>query len=199
MENENIADKIIELKEKDLKLRNRLIENTQLNDGYNEDMAQLHKTNATRLNEIIDSIGYPTIEKVGKEASEAAWLIIQHSIGQPEFMKNCALLLKRAVIEKKAKPQNLAYLTDRIAVFEGKPQRYGTQYDWDENGQLSPEHFEDVDKVNQRRLSIGLNSLEEQTAIIRNRAKAENQLPPTDFDKRKNEKYEWRKSVGWIK
>ena len=37
------------------------------------------------------------------------------------------------------------------------------------------------------RKSIGLNSLEEQTDIIRRQAKTENQLPPTDFEKRKQE------------
>jgi hypothetical protein len=50
----------------------------------------------TLLNKIIDEIGYPTIEKVGKEASEAAWLVIQHAIGQPHFMKKCVKLLKNA-------------------------------------------------------------------------------------------------------
>lgn len=45
-------------------------------------MEQLHNRNAKILNDIIEAIGYPTIDKVGKEASEAAWLVIQHSIGQ---------------------------------------------------------------------------------------------------------------------
>ena len=44
-------------------------------------------------------------------------------------------LLEVAVSENKADPKNLAYLTDRVALFEGKPQLYGTQFDWDENGE----------------------------------------------------------------
>lgn len=90
-----------------------------------------------------------------------------------------------AVSENKADPKNLAYLTDRIAVFESKPQLYGTQFDWDENGNLSPNLFDDLIKVNERRKSIGLNTLEEQTEIIRIQAKNENQSPPTDIEKRK--------------
>ena len=90
-------------------------------------------------------------------------------------------------------------MTDRIAVFENKPQLYGTQFDWDENGELSPKNFDDLIKVNLRRNSIGLNSLEKQTEIIRKQAKNENQLPPTDFEKRKIEMEKWKKSVGWIK
>ena len=191
------ADKIIELKNADLELRDRLIQKGHLGEGYNEEMANLHNKNAEILNEIIDTIGYPTIDKVGKEASEAAWLVIQHSIGQPDFMKKCVKLLEVAVSENNANSQNLAYLTDRIAVFEDNPQHYGTQFDWDENGELSPNRFDDLTKVNQRRKSIGLNSLEEQTAIIRKQAKSENQSPPKDLEKRKQEITKWKKTVGW--
>ncbi len=167
MDYKDIAKIIIELKNADLELRDRLILSGQLGEGYNEEMANLHKKNAEILNDIIDTIGYPTIDKVGKEASDATWLVIEHSIGQPNFMKKCVKLLENAVNERKADPRNLAYLTDRIAVFENKPQFYGTQFDWDENGELSPNLFDNLIKVNQRRKSIGLNTLEEQTEIIR--------------------------------
>ena len=199
MKNEIIAYKIIELQKADLNLRDELIRKGTLSNGYNKEMEALHNLNAKRLNEIIDSIGYPTPDKVGTEASEAAWLVIQHSIGQPDFMKKCVKLFENAVNENKADPVNLAYLTDRIAVFEGKPQLYGTQFDWDENGELSPNFFDDLTKVNDRRNSIGLNTLEEQTQLIRNRVKNENQFPPTDIEKRQKKYLEWRKKVGWIK
>ncbi len=199
MDYKKIAEKIIELKDADLKLRDSLIRSGLLGEGYNQEMADLHKRNAEILNEIIDTIGYPTVDKVGKEASEASWLIIQHSIGQPDFMKKCLKLLEIAVRENKANSKNLAYLTDRIAVFEGNPQLYGTQLDWDENGELSPNNFDDMEKVNKRRKDLGLNSLEEQTDIIREQAKRENQLPPTDFKSRKYEIEKWKKTVGWIK
>lgn len=200
MSYKEIANQIISLKNADLELRQELTKSGKLGLGYNEDMAALHNQNATILNDIIDKIGYPTMDKVGEEASEAAWLIIQHSIGRPKFMKKCAKLLESAVVEEKANPQNLAYLADRIAIFEGNPQLYGTQFDWDENGELSPSLYGgDLIKVNERRKSVGLNSLEEQTELIRKRAKSENQLPPSDFEKRKQEAEQWKTEVGWIK
>jgi len=199
MEFKEIAEQLVELKNKDLELRSKLIKNGKLGNGYHEEMEKLQNQNAAILNETIETIGYPTIDKVGQEASEAAWLVIQHSIGQPNFMKKCLKLLGKAVSENKANPINLAYLTDRIALFEGKLQLYGTQFDWDKNGELSPHDFDDLAKVNQRRKLIGLNTLEKQTAIIRRRAKEENQTPPKNFEKRKEEIDEWRKSVGWIK
>jgi len=194
-----IAKKIIELKNADLALREKLIQSRQLSNGYNDEMKALHHKNAQILNDIINTIGYPTKDKVGKEASEATWLIIQHSIGQPKFMKKCAALLEKAVTENHANPINLAYLNDRIAVFEGKPQRYGTQFDWDVDGNLSPNLYDDLTKVNERRKAIGLNTLEEQTETIRRQVKNENQSPPTDYEKRKQEMEEWKIKVGWTR
>lgn len=195
----SIAKKIIDLKNADLTFRDKLIKNGTLEKGYNEEMEQLHNKNAQVLDEIINQIGYPTIEKVGKEACEAAWLVIQHSIGQPAFMRKCRKLLENVDFENQVNPTNLAYLTDRIASFEGKPQRYGTQFDWDENGELSPNPFDDLIQVNQRRKSVGLNALEEQITIMRRRAKNENQSPPTNFEERKQDFEKWKRKVGWIK
>jgi hypothetical protein len=199
MDYKSIADNLIEMQNADLACREKLVQNGQLGEGYNEEMKELHEKNAKILNNILDTIGYPTIDKVGIKANEAAWLIIQHSIGQPALMKKCAALLKSAVRENKASPQNLAYLTDRIAVFEEKLQLYGTQFDWDENGNLSPNPYDNLTKVNERRKSIGLNTLEEQTELIRIQAKNENQSPPKDIEKRKQEIEQWKKNVGWTK
>ncbi|WP_255577871.1 hypothetical protein [Flavobacterium sp. CHNK8] len=83
-----IANEIIKLKNKDLELRQKLIEQKKLSHGYALEMENLHISNAKKLNTIIDEVGFPTVEKVGIEASESAWLIIQHAISEPEFMKN---------------------------------------------------------------------------------------------------------------
>lgn len=199
MNNKSISDTIISLKNADLELREKLISCGRLGEGYNEEMATIHTKNAEKLNQIISTIGYPTVKKVGKEAAYAAWLVIQHSIGHPDFMKKCAKLLDEAVTKNEADPRNLAYLNDRIAVFENRHQMYGTQFDWDENGNLSPNPIDDLNKTNERRKAIGLNTLQEQTEIIRKQAEDENQQPPKDLDYRKKEMEKWKKSVGWIK
>ncbi|HEX8637590.1 MAG TPA: DUF6624 domain-containing protein [Pyrinomonadaceae bacterium] len=199
MDYPEIAKEIIELQNADLALRDKLVKNGRLFDGYNKEMEALHNRHAEILNNIIAEIGYPTVEKVGREASEAAWLVIQHSIGQPEFMKNCAVLLEKAVAENQADAKQLAYLTDRIAGFEGRPQLYGTQFDWDAGGEMNPKPFDDLEKVNRRRKTIGLNLLEEQTEIIRKQVISENQKTPADMKERTKQSDEWRKKVGWIK
>lgn len=195
----HIAEEIIALKNSDSILRAKLVRQQKLHGHYHEQMRALHDHNADRLNDIVDHIGYPTIDLVGEEAAEAAWLIIQHAVAKPVFMKKCVKMLEQAVREQRANPQGLAYLSDRINVFEDRPQYYGTQFDWDERGELSPNIYDDLDAVNKRRVAIGLNTLEEQTAIIRRRAREEKQLPPPDVDQRKLQFDDWRREVGWIK
>ncbi|CAM3705454.1 DUF6624 domain-containing protein [Flavobacterium chungbukense] len=199
MNYQKIAEKIIELRNADFELREKLIQNGKLSAGYNTEMEQLHNKNASELEDIIQQIGYPSIDKVGEEACQSAWIIIQHSIGKPDFMRKCAFELEKAINENKADPINLAYLNDRIAVFEDKPQLYGTQFDWDESGKMSPNSYDDLAKVNERRKQIGLNTLEEQIEIIRKRVKDENQSVPKDFEKRKLQLEEWKRKTGWIK
>ncbi len=198
MEYPHITRSLITLKEKDLALRDQLIERGELEGGYHPEMAALHRENAEALEHIMASIGYPTEDKVGKAGSAAAWLIIQHAIGCPDFMKNAARQLSLAVDQRQANPIHLAYLTDRIAVFQDQPQRYGTQFDWDDKGEMQPQPFDDLQLVNERRAALGLNSLEEQIKVMQENAAAEGATPPADLAQRKKLYQAWRRSVGWL-
>ncbi len=188
--------KILQLKKADDTLRQILLEEGVLFDGYHPRMEELHLKNAEALGAIMDQIGYPTPAKVGQEASDAAWLIIQHAISKPEFMRACAVLLEKAVQQGQVAPTTWAYLTDRIAVLEGRLQLFGTQFDWDVHLELNPLPYDDLEAVNKRRADIGLNTLEAQTMLMRERAKAEQNNPPNMATR--NATYEaWRKRVGW--
>lgn len=193
-----LSNKIIELRNADLELRDKLIQSDELFDGYHPEMEALHIKNAEVLEEIIQNIGFPTTEQVGEEASKAAWLVIQHAISKPNFMRRCASLLEKEVHHQKANPIDFAYLKDRIAVLEGNPQLYGTQFDWDENGELNPNQMDLVSLVDKRRAEIGLNSIAEQTKGIRQRAQSEGQSAPEDHQERLEQMTEWRRKVGWI-
>lgn len=193
-----IALHLIALKDKDLKVRKALLEKSQLNEGYHPEMEKVHLTNSQELEKIYDEIGFPTISKVGDEANAATWLIVQHAISRPQFMIKSFELLKQAVINNDANPVNLAMLEDRILVFQGKTQKYGSAYDWDENGELSPLPFDDLNLVNERRKSLGLDSIEDRIVSMRLQAQKENHKAPKDFKNRRKESEEWRKRVGWI-
>ena len=82
---EAVASELIEMSRVDQEVRMRLVAWMQENRGSNppgeltEEMGGMDKQHAARVNEIIDRIGWPTKSKVGGEAANAAWLIIQHA------------------------------------------------------------------------------------------------------------------------
>ncbi len=116
--------------------------------------------NTQRMKEIIEQIGWPTRSKVGKYASESAWLLVQHADHDRAFQKMCLDLMK-AQSAGEVSPANIAYLEDRVRVGEGRPQLYGTQFYADEAGNIGPRPIEDPDHVDERRKAVGLQPLSE--------------------------------------
>ncbi len=115
--------------------------------------------NYLRITEIIIEIGYPTISKVGKKASFNAWLIIQHH-PQGDFQKKCLALMEEN--KDDVNPQNIAYLKDRILVNLGEKQLYGTQVKRNEvSKKMELVEVEDPEHLNDRRISMGLEPIEE--------------------------------------
>lgn len=198
MDAEQIQQKLKEMLEADLQKRNELIKKGTLFDGYHPEMEEIHVRNSKQLEQIIDEFGYPTAGTFGKEAAAAAWTIVMHSISNPPFMKKVLAMLQSPQYKDEVDPKDVAYLEDRIRVFEGKPQKYGTQFDWDENHFMSPYPIENIEKVNELREQIGLLPIEEQTKIMRERARKEGEKPPENIEKKLKEKEEWARRVGWI-
>src|SRR5260370_41554450 len=116
--------------------------------------------NTQRMKEIIEQIGWPTRSKVGKYASESAWLVVHHADHDRAFQKMCLDLMK-AKSAGEVSPANIAYLEDRVRVGEGRPQLYGTQFYADEAGNIGPRPIEDPDPVDERRKAVGLQPLSE--------------------------------------
>jgi len=197
MKYSSFAKEILAMYAADQALRARLAASGELFAAYNEEMENLHIANAQRLEEIMQEVDWPSHSKVGEEANQAALIIVQHAISLPEFQRNCLKIIKQAVDNQQEKPQHYAYLYDRICFNERRPQRYGTQYDWDEAGLMSPWKIEDPAQVDKRRLALGLNPLAEQTLAIRQGLEEKNH-PPVDFETRQKAIEEWAKRLGWI-
>jgi hypothetical protein len=123
--------------------------------------------------------------------------VVQHAIGEPAFVRRGLALLRDAVARGDAEPAQLAYLEDRVATFEGRPQRYGTQFDWDDAGVLSPRPLEDPDGVDARRLALGLEPLAERTAAMRAQAAEEGEAPPPNAAERRRAMDTWARAAGW--
>ncbi|QJD80107.1 DUF6624 domain-containing protein [Spirosoma rhododendri] len=197
----DIARELIERREHDLAVRQRLIEEGTLFRGYSPEMEAVHLDNARQLQSIIAQIGWPAREQVGEEASQAAWLIVQHAISWPEFMKSTLALMHEQKPTRTIDPVALAFLSDRIAMYEDRPQVYGTQFVDDEHGRLVPYLLDGpVDEVNQRRGQVGLNTVEERLVELTAQLSVEQRKQPT-ADERQQERIaydRWRRKVGWI-
>jgi hypothetical protein len=193
--NEALGRELVALAEGDQSVRNELAADGSLGlHGYHPRMEAVHKENAARLGVIIEQYGWPGLTLVGEEGARAAWLIVQHAIGNPPFMRQCLSLLKQAVSNGEAVPWQGAMLEDRIRMYEGKPQIYGSQFQPDENGQLNPYQIEKPESVNDRRLAVGLNTIEERIAELRAQRARENISTPPDLE----EQFEkWLYSSGW--
>ena len=65
------------------------------------------------------------------------------------------------------RPKSVAYLYDRVANAEGRPQKFGTQGNCQPDGTWAPYPIEDPDEVDARRKAVGLNPLAEYIAGFR--------------------------------
>jgi len=192
------SEEIRAMAQEDLRMRAELAATGALFAGYHPDMERLHSANARRLEEIIADIdGWPCAAHVGEEAAEAAWLIVQHAIGLPDFQRGMLMLIRAASAAGDVPAWQAAYLEDRICVFEGRPQTYGTQFDWDEAGMLSPAPIENAPDVNLRRAAVGLGPIEEKIEELRARARSEGDTPPQAPAKRRKDAEDWARKVGW--
>lgn len=154
-------------------------------------MAEVHNRNARALEAIITEHGWPGRALVGEDGSEAAWRIVQHA-GLPEFQRRCLPLLSDAAASGDIDP---AFLEDRICALEGRPQRYGTQFGWDEHGQMSPWTLADPEHVDELRRSVGLGPLAERRAEARRNTE---EAAPSDIEQHRREMLEWARSVDWL-
>lgn len=194
--NEHLRRQLVAMQDEDLRVRTELAETGELYHGYAPRMAEVHARNAEALEAIIDTHGWPGKTLAGEDGANAAWLVLQHAIGSPALQRKCLPILREAAASGEAEPAHPAYLADRIAFFERRPQRYGTQFDWDDEGRMSPWTIEDPDKVDEYRRSVGLGSLEERIAEVR---EATQEPRPADTSQRREEMDAWARSVGWIR
>lgn len=117
----------------------------------------IDRMSCARMKELVATVGWPGRSLVGRNAANAAWCLVQHADHDVAFQKQCLPLIERAVAAGEAEPDHAAYLYDRIAVAEQRPQRYGTQYGPDGK----PQPIEDEANVDAHRASVGLEPLAE--------------------------------------
>ncbi|MFN7115286.1 MAG: DUF6624 domain-containing protein [Saprospiraceae bacterium] len=151
--------------EEDQKYR-RMIDSIDRNFGMESpEMQQLWKIiaekdsiNLIKVSKILDQYGWLGPDVVGAQGSVTLFLVIQHS--PLEVQLKYVPLLREAVKNGKANAANLALLEDRILMFQGKKQLYGSQLRMNQQtGKYELAPIEDPKNVDKRRAEVGLGPL----------------------------------------
>lgn len=118
------------------------------------------------IRELFKEHGLITIFKFGEDASSDAFFMVQHMLREDlDFMKEYLGLMEKNLAD--VSKEEYALLKDRVLVYSGKPQLYGTQLDLNKTtGKYEPTEIADPSNVNARREKFGLGTLEEYLAEI---------------------------------
>jgi len=160
MIDQRLRQELVAMRAEDLRVREELVASGELGGAYVPRMEEVHMRNAARLRELIELHGWPTEDVAGKDGAEAAWFITQHAIGEPEFQRRALKLIQARIAEGRVPAWHAAYLEDRIAMYECRPQRYGTQWmDDPRDGRMRPWTLGDPERVDELRAQVGLEPL----------------------------------------
>lgn len=144
----NMMKRDQEIRYKYLKVRNAVPRDTALFNSLASQCAEIDRMNLKEVCRILDSCGWVGKEKVG-DACDAFWIVIQHS--GLDIQKKYFPMLREAAEKGDISLLKLAMLEDRIAIYEGRPQKYGTQI---RNGGVAP--LVDSLKVDEWRKEVGM-------------------------------------------
>lgn len=120
-----------------------------------ERLVAVDTANTAWLKRIIASRGWPGRAVVGADAANAAFILVQHADRDTAFQARVLPLIERAYAVGDAEGEQVALLTDRLAVARGLPQVYGSQADVT-SGHVVLKPITDSARVDARRARVGL-------------------------------------------
>jgi hypothetical protein len=115
---------------------------------------KMDSINQIEVIEILDKYGWLSEDYIGKKASAAIFLVIQHA--ELPIQEKYLPIMRDAVKNGAARIKDLALLEDRVLMRQGKRQIYGSQVVKDSKGNWIVHPIEDPTNVDKRRLEIGL-------------------------------------------
>jgi hypothetical protein len=128
-------------------------------------MEEVDAANLRNVKSIIRQYGFPTVSMVGWSGVRAAFLLVQHADTDAKFQASVLRIFEKRVLAGEIDADSYAKLTDRVLRAQGKPQKYGTQFEV-RDGDWKPEPIGDEEHVEQRRKAIGLGSFENYSCTV---------------------------------
>lgn len=146
-----LRESLLEMRREDQAARSGDLRNPQ----EVEKLFAVDAGNLVRIKRIIADQGFPTVERVGQDGFDSAWLLVQHADRDPAFQQQ---VLDSLVEKRLIAGEQLALLTDRVLVAQGKPQRYGSQFTEKDGHRVAQPIEEPVGKLDDRRKAMGMMS-----------------------------------------
>ena len=129
-------------------------------DSLGKIMTHRDSLNLRKVTAILDQYGWVGADKVGGQANQTLFLVIQHA--DLKTQQKYLPMMRAAVKNNAANASALALLEDRVRLAEGQRQLYGSQIGQDETThQYFVLPLDDPAAVDQRRAAVGLGPLAE--------------------------------------
>jgi hypothetical protein len=146
-------------------VRDALARKQQLDSLDLERVLAVDTANTAWLKRVIAERGWPGRSLVGADAANFAFLLVQLADRDTAFQARVLPLLERAYAAGEAEGQQVALLTDRLAIARGAPQVYGSQADII-SGRIVLKPIADSAGVDARRARMGLPPLAEYVRML---------------------------------
>lgn len=153
---------VMERGKRDQEVRNRLEQS-----GYDKDVAKemegIDADNLQWLKQYVDKNGLPGKSEVGDDGVASLWAMTQHAGPDDlDFMKKIHGIMSDKPEEYD--PALIATMEDRINVYEGKPQNYGTQSFSEDGGKtFKVNEVADPEGLAERRKRVGLEDYDKES------------------------------------
>jgi hypothetical protein len=149
----------------ELARRRTLDQDVRRDRSRHPEMAKVDADNTAYLKGVVTDIGWIDVERFGRQAADAAFLLVQHS-GELPLMLAALPEIEKDVRAGRAYAQNFALLYDRTQLMTGGKQRYGSQVRENDAGELAVYRLEDPDRVDAFRRELGLGPLRDYLALF---------------------------------
>ena len=185
-----LQKELLEIFVDDQNIRNKAVRASKKLGDHNPTVDSLVKImkykdslNLIKVTRILDKKGWIGKDKVGEQANQALFLVIQHA--DLKTQEKYLPMMHKAVKEGDLPASFLPVLEDRVALRQGKKQIYGSQlYRNQKTNAYYVAPLEDPDNVDKRRTKVGLDLLADYVKkydIIWNVEEYKRQLPALEL------------------
>ncbi|MEM9934100.1 MAG: DUF6624 domain-containing protein [Bacteroidota bacterium] len=184
---DSLSERLVELYDLDQAKRMKLFTNQVSEEekpGFLKKLIEQDALNQREVIQILDTYGWLPLSAVGEKAATSLFLVIQHA--DVAIMEKYYPLIKVQAEQQEANPMYVAMMQDRILMYQGKRQIYGSQASSrPSSNNKGKESFiwpiEDPDGVNERRKAVGFPmTVEENADRLGAIFNPEEPLPPKD-------------------